>query len=38
MVRKAPTGVHLVRIGPDGFLTRMRKKLQWGDLSGRERS
>ena len=36
MVRKAPTGVHLVRIGPDGFLTRMRKKLQWGDLSGRE--
>lgn len=38
MVRKAPSGVHLVRIGPDGFLTRMRKKLQWGDLSGRERS
>jgi NAD+ kinase len=38
MVRKAPTGVHLVRIGPDGFLTRMRKKLQWGDLSGRERT
>lgn len=36
MVRKAPSGVHLVRIGPDGFLTRMRKKLQWGDLSGRE--
>jgi NAD+ kinase len=38
MVKKAPSGVHLVRIGPDGFLTRMRKKLQWGDLSGRERS
>ncbi|MEP7325098.1 MAG: NAD(+)/NADH kinase [Gemmatimonadota bacterium] len=38
IVRKAPSGVHLVRIGPDGFLTRMRKKLQWGDLSGRERS
>lgn len=38
MVRKAPSGVHLVRIGPDGFLTRMRKKLQWGDLSGRERT
>lgn len=38
MVRRAPSGVHLVRIGPDGFLTRMRKKLQWGDLSGRERT
>lgn len=37
MVRRSPSGVHLVRVGPDGFLTRMRKKLHWGDLSGRER-
>ena len=38
VVRRAPTSVHLIRLGPEGFLTRMRKKLQWGDLSGRERS
>lgn len=37
-VKKAPSSVHLIRIGPDGFLTRMRRKLQWGDLSSRERS
>ncbi len=36
IIRRAPTDVHLVRLGPGGFLTRMRKKLQWGDLSGRE--
>ena len=38
VVRRAPTSVHLIRLGPEGFLTRMRKKLQWGDLSDRERS
>lgn len=38
VVRRSPTYVHLVRLGPEGFLTRMRKKLQWGDLSGREPS
>jgi len=26
-----------VRLGPEGFFARMRKKLQWGDLSDRER-
>ena len=35
VVRRAPFDVHLIRLGPEGFLTRMRKKLQWGDLSGR---
>ena len=35
VVRRAPSDVHLIRLGPEGFLTRMRKKLQWGDLSGR---
>jgi NAD+ kinase len=29
--------VLLVRLGPEGFFARMRKKLQWGDLSDRER-
>ena len=38
IVRKAPTSVHLIRLGPDGFLTRMRRKLQWGDLSDRQRA
>jgi NAD+ kinase len=35
-VRRAEHPVLLVRLGPDGFFTRMRKKLQWGDLSDRE--
>jgi NAD+ kinase len=38
VVRKAPSSVHLIRIGPEGFLTRMRQKLQWGDLSDREQA
>jgi NAD+ kinase len=29
--------VLLVRLGPEGFFARVRKKLQWGDLSDRER-
>jgi NAD+ kinase len=28
--------VCLIRLGDDGFFTRMRQKLHWGDLSGRE--
>ncbi len=36
-VCRASSVVRLIRIGPEGFLTRMRKKLHWGDLSGRER-
>jgi NAD+ kinase len=38
IVRRAASDVHLVRLGPEGFLTRMRRKLQWGDLSGREQA
>lgn len=37
LVQRAERPVHLIRLGPDGFFTRMRKKLQWGDLSDRER-
>ena len=28
--------VAYVRVGTDGFFTRMRQKLEWGDLSDRE--
>lgn len=37
VVQKADYAVRLVRLGPEGFFARMRKKLQWGDLSERER-
>ncbi len=37
LVKRADRPVRLVRLGPDGFFARMRKKLQWGDLSDRER-
>ncbi len=37
VVRRAEYPVRLVRLGPEGFFARMRKKLQWGDLSDRER-
>ncbi len=37
LVRRADRSVLLVRLGPEGFFARMRKKLQWGDLSDRER-
>ena len=37
LVKRAARPVLLIRLGPDGFFTRMRKKLQWGDLSDRER-
>ncbi|HEX9581085.1 MAG TPA: NAD(+)/NADH kinase [Gemmatimonadales bacterium] len=36
-VRRAETCVRLIRIGKEGFFTRMRRKLQWGDLTDRER-
>jgi NAD+ kinase len=36
-VRRGPHPVHLIRLGPEGFFARMRKKLQWGDLTDRER-
>ena len=37
IVKRAARPVLLVRLGPEGFFARMRKKLQWGDLSDRER-
>jgi NAD+ kinase len=37
LVRRGERHVYLVRLGPEGFFARMRKKLQWGDLSDRER-
>src|SRR5207245_6512378 len=37
LVKRADRPVHLVRLGPEGFFARMRKKLQWGDLTDRER-
>jgi len=38
LVKRAARPVLLIRLGPEGFFTRMRTKLQWGDLSDRERS
>jgi NAD+ kinase len=35
-VRRADHRVCLIRLGGDGFFTRMRQKLHWGDLSERE--
>jgi NAD+ kinase len=35
-VRRAQTSVLLVRLGSDGYFSRLREKLNWGDLSGRE--
>ena len=32
----APHRVRLMRLGRAGWFTRMRQKLHWGDLSGRE--
>jgi len=37
LVKRAEHPVLLARLGPEGFFARMRKKLQWGDLSDRER-
>jgi NAD+ kinase len=38
VVERADRPVLLVRLGPEGFFARMRKKLHWGDLSDRERT
>ncbi len=35
-VRRARSSVLLVRLGGEGYFTRMRQKLNWGDLSERE--
>jgi NAD+ kinase len=37
VVRRSPWDAQLVRLGMEGFFSRMRRKLQWGDLSDRER-
>lgn len=37
LVKRADHPMLLIRLGPEGFFARMRKKLQWGDLSDRER-
>jgi len=38
LVRRARSAVRLIRLEKEGFFARMRRKLQWGDLSDRERS
>jgi NAD+ kinase len=35
-VRRSPTCALLVRLGEEGYFSRMRQKLNWGDLSDRE--
>jgi NAD+ kinase len=37
-VRRSRHCVNLIRLGTEGFFTRMRRKLEWGDLSERERN
>ena len=36
VVRRGDFAVQLVRLGDEGFFTRMQRKLEWGDLSDRE--
>ncbi len=36
-VRRADRPIHLIRLGPESFFKRLRKKLHWGDLSDRTR-
>jgi NAD+ kinase len=38
LVRRSPWDAQLVRLGIEGFFSRMRRKLQWGDLTDREQS
>jgi NAD+ kinase len=35
-VRRSPSYALLVRLGGDGYFSRMRQKLGWGDLQDRE--
>jgi NAD+ kinase len=37
LVTRSALAVNLVRLEPDGFFSRMRRKLEWGDLTDRER-
>jgi len=34
-VRRAERPILLIRLGPESFFKRLRKKLHWGDLSDR---
>ena len=36
LVRQAPGGIRLIRLGKEGFFARLARKLQWGDLSDRQ--
>jgi NAD+ kinase len=36
VVRRSAWDAQLVRLGTEGFFSRMRRKLQWGDLTDRE--
>ena len=36
-VRRAARPIRLIRLGPESFFKRLRKKLHWGDLSDRTR-
>jgi NAD kinase len=38
VVRRGAHAVKLVRLGDESFFARIRKKLHWGDLSGRVRT
>lgn len=38
LVRQGPTAVRLIRLGKEGFFARLARKLQWGDLSDRQRA
>jgi NAD+ kinase len=37
LVQRAERPVLLGRLGPEGYIARMRRKLNWGDLTDRER-
>lgn len=37
VVQRSAVAVRLIRLGREGFFARMRRKLQWGDLTDRER-
>ncbi|MFN2571268.1 MAG: NAD(+)/NADH kinase [Gemmatimonadales bacterium] len=36
-VRRAERPIHLIRLGPESFFKRLRKKMHWGDLTDRTR-
>lgn len=37
VVRQAAASVRLIRLGKEGFFARLARKLQWGDLSDRQK-